>query len=306
MCTTAACGSISDQTTAAPAVESAWGAFIPSVLPAAGSTRSLIRQLTGLAGTPPEYLHRFAAIGDSAPIAEFDAIADAGATALLTLEPWIAGAGIDQPSHSLARIAAGAFDADLHRWGAELGAWGRPVLLRFAQEMNGTWYPWSIGVNGNTAADYRATWKRMRAGIRSAGAANVEFVWAPNVVTEGTTAFVDAYPGADQVDRVALDGYNWGAAPGHHWQSPADLFSASLATLRDLDSTHPILITEVASADGPSPEDKAGWIRDFLTIVDAEPRLEGFLWFQTDKERDWRFNSTQVSLAAFRDGVVGR
>ncbi len=74
--------------------------------------------------------------------------------------------------------------------------------------------------------------------------------------------------------------------------------------MRDLDRTHPILITEVASADGPSPEDKAGWIRDFLTIVDAEPRLEAFLWFQTDKERDWRFNSTQLSLAAFRDGLA--
>jgi hypothetical protein len=203
-----ACGSPAPHQSRPGAVAAPWGAFIPSVLPAVGSTRSPIRQLTGLAGIPPKYLHRFAAIGDSAPVAEFDAIAATGATVLLTLEPWIAGGGVDQPSHSLARIAAGAFDADLHRWGAELGAWGRPVLLRFAQEMNGTWYPWSIGVNGNTAADYRDAWTRMRDRIRSAGAGHVEFVWAPNVVTGGTTAFVDAYPGVEQVDHVALDGYN--------------------------------------------------------------------------------------------------
>ncbi|MDL9948715.1 glycosyl hydrolase [Gordonia sp. ABSL11-1] len=297
--TTAACAPGDDLATDHPT----WGAFIPSVLPTPGSSRSPMHQLTILAGTRPGYLHRFAAIGDSAPVAELTAIADAGATPLLTLEPWIAGRGIDQPSHALRRVASGAFDADLRRWGAELAAWGRPVLLRFAQEMNGTWYPWSIGVNGNSAADYRQAWMRMRRQIRAAAADQVQFVWAPNVITEGTNDFAAAYPGSDHVDLVALDGYNWGTVPGHHWQSADNLFTASLAALRRLDTTHPILITEVASAEGNAPDDKANWIRDFFAIVQREPRLESFLWFQTDKERDWRFNSTPASLAAFRTSL---
>ncbi|MGC4934392.1 glycoside hydrolase family 26 protein [Gordonia sp. DT30] len=304
----AACAS-DRQVTPAPATPPPalrpWGAFIPSVLPAAGSTRSPLQQLATLAGAPPKYVHRFAAIGDPVPTAELDAIATTGATPLLTLEPWRPDGGVDQPDHSLARIAAGAFDTQFASWADGLASWGKPVLLRFAQEMNGTWYPWSIGVNGNTAADYRAAWARMHSVMHEARIPSVQFVWAPNVLTPGTNPFADAYPGSDLVDVLGLDGYNWGEQPGHHWQAATDLFAPSLDALREIDGTHPILVTEVASADGPSPEDKAGWIRDFFTLIQSQSRVEGFVWFQMDKERDWRFNSTPASTAAFRAGVAG-
>ncbi|MEE4025377.1 glycosyl hydrolase [Gordonia sp. PKS22-38] len=296
----AACGSSTSED-AGP--RRAWGAYIPSVIPASDTSPSPIDQLAALAGAAPAYLHRFAAIGDSAPTTDLDAIVDAGATPLLTLEPWRPDGGIVQPRYTLSRIAAGDFDADFRRWAAQLAEWGRPVLLRFAQEMNGTWYPWSIGVSGNTAADYRNAWSRMRSVFGDEGVENVSFVWAPNALTVATTDFGDAYPGADHVDYLALDGYNWGDTPGHHWQPAADLFSPSLARLRELDADLPLLITEVGCAEGPAPEMKADWIRDFFAVVDAEPRLKAFLWFQTDKERDWRFNTTPASTQAFRRGV---
>ncbi|MDS1116015.1 hypothetical protein RD149_19900 [Gordonia westfalica] len=206
----------SDDPVESPQHKQAWGAFLPRVQPVDAGSASPIAQLAALAGQQPRYLHCFAAIGDSAPTADLTAIAVAGATPLLTLEPWRPGAGTDQPSYAMARFAGGDFDAELRRWGSELSSWGRPVFLRFAQEMNGTWYPWSIGVNGDE---------------------------------------------------------------------------------------QPILITEVASADGPQDDMKARWIRDFFEIVRTQDRLAGFLWFQMDKERDWRFNSTAASTSAFRTGL---
>lgn len=170
--------------------------------------------------------------------------------------------------------------------------------------MNGTWYPWSIGVSGNTADDYRAAWLRMHSIFDDAHADNVRFVWAPNVRTAGTTDFTTAFPGHDHVDYLGLDGYNWGEGAGHRWQWPEELFSTSLTTLARLDSDRPILVTEVASADGAAPDDKATWIRRFFGIVEATDRLDGALWFQTDKERDWRFNSTPQSLNAFRESTA--
>lgn len=271
---------------------------------ASESGRSPITGLGTLAGAAPAYLHRFCAIGDSVPTADLDAIAGAGATPLLTLEPWRPDGGLVQPGFALSKIAAGAFDADLTRWGRGLAEWGKPILLRFAQEMNGTWYPWAVGVNGTTAADYRAAFRRVRSVITAQGATQVRFVWAPNAITLGTNPFADSFPGTDQVDVLGLDGYNWGEAPGHHWQAAGDLFTPSLDALRALDAEHPILITEVASADGPIPEQKAAWIRDFFGIVHTQYHVEGFVWFQTDKERDWRFNSTSASLEAFRAGVA--
>ncbi|WP_331852583.1 hypothetical protein [Gordonia insulae] len=40
------------------------------------------------------------------------------------------------------------------------------------------------------------------------------------------------------------------------------------------------------------------------SVVESEPRIQAFLWFQMDKERDWRFNSTAQSLQAFRASVA--
>ncbi|MAU81475.1 MAG: endoglucanase [Gordonia sp.] len=287
-----------------PTPDRRWGAYIPSVLPASASSPSPIDQLAALAGAAPGYLHRFAAIGDNAPIADLDAIVEAGAGPLLSLEPWQPDGGIEQPRYALSRIASGDFDDDFRRWATQLVDWGKPILLRFAQEMNGTWYPWAIGIGGNTAAGYRAAWNRMWRIFDDVGADNVRFVWAPNALTAATTDFADAYPGHGVVDYLAVDGYNWGEAPGHHWQSARDLFPPSLSRLREVGGNQPLLITEVGCADGPSPEAKADWIADFFTIVDAEPRLEALLWFQTDKERDWRFNTTPASTAAFRQGLA--
>ncbi|MFT4041873.1 MAG: glycosyl hydrolase [Gordonia sp. (in: high G+C Gram-positive bacteria)] len=281
-----------------------WGAFIPTVISTAATDHSPIARLAALAGAQPGYLHRFAAFGDSAPIGEFDAISATGATPLLTLEPWVPGAGIVQPQFALSRVAAGAFDDDVRRWASNLRAWGKPLLLRFAQEMNGTWYPWAVGTNTNTATDYRAAWIRVRSVFADAGAHNVRFVWSPNVITTGTNDFTDAYPGSSHVDILGLDGYNWGDTSGHQWQSAHDLFIPSLATLRGLDPDHPILITEVASADAADADRKARWIRDFVGLVGTQARVDGFLWFQMDKERDWRFNSTPQSTLAFHESLA--
>lgn len=282
----------------------AWGAYIPTVLPSDGSADSPIEQLAALAEVHPRYLHRYAAIGEPAPIPEFDAIVTAGSTPLLTVEPWLAGQGPNQPEYALQRIAAGDFDRELRRWGAELTAWGRPVLFRFAPKMNTAAYPWSLGVNGNTARDYRGAWSRMRTVVGTEGTGNIRFVWAPAVLTTETKPFAEAYPDANEVNYVALDGYNWGDADGHRWTPAADLFGTSLAVLRELDGDHPMLITEVACATAPQLGLKANWIRDFFTLIDNEPRLEAFLWYQADTQRDWRFNSTSASIDAFRSSLA--
>lgn len=299
--TVAAC---STGTTSGSVQDRTWGAYIPTVLPPDDSAESPIKQLAALADVHPRYIHRYAAIGDAAPITEFDAIVAAGSTPLLTVEPWIPNEGPDQPEYALQRIAAGDHDNELRRWGEELTAWGRPVLFRFAPKMNTAAYPWSLGVNGNTARDYRGAWSRMRTVVSTEGTGNIRFVWAPNVLTPKTKSFVEAYPTADEVDYVALDGYNWGDVDGHRWTSAADLFGTSLAVLRELDGDHPMLITEVACATAPQLGVKANWIRDFFALIDNEPRLEAFLWYQADTQRDWRFNSTTASIDAFRSSLA--
>ncbi len=276
-----------------------WGAFLSDP---ASASRATFDRFVALAGAEPRLLHRYAAIGDTHPGPHLDTIRRLGATPLLTVEPWNPRAGLNQQGSSLASIGAGQHDPALQRWASELGSWSHPILLRFAQEMNGSWYPWAVGVGGNTASDYRAAWVRMHR-IISAQAPNVEFVWAPNVLTKGTRNFADCYPGDRFVDYLGLDGYNWGDSPGHRWQSAGELFAGSVSALRRLSPALPIVITEVGCAEGPSPEAKAQWIDEFFTDIMGNTDVTGFLWFQTDKERDWRINSSPASTQAFRDGL---
>lgn len=286
----------------APSHVRSWGAFLPVVSPGSGGTPTPIDQLAALAGAQPDYLQLYASTRDSLPVDILDSVRRQGVTPMLTLEPWRHQDGPYQPDYSLAALVAGRHDADLSRWAGQLGAWGHHILLRFAQEMNGPWYPWSIGINQNTVGEYRAAWMRMH-GIISRKAPNVRFVWAPNAITEGTTDFADCYPGGQYVDYLGLDGYNWGAAPGHSWQSADKLFTGSIAGLERLDRRLPILVTEVGCAEGESVEQKAVWIREFFEVIGQSRRVEGFLWFQMDKERDWRFNSTVGSAEAFRGAL---
>jgi hypothetical protein len=287
----------------APAQPLEWGVYVPDD----SAPSSDLETVTAMAGEAPEYVLRFAAIGEPVPVDHLNQIADAGMTPVLTLEPWRPGAGTDQPDYTVARIAAGDHDADLTRWATELAAWGRPLLLRFAHEMNGDWYPWSTGAEGASAESYVAAWRHVHDIFRAAGAEEVQFVWAPNVPLGGVPGFEDAYPGADVVDVLGLDGYNWGDGDGHTWQEPEDLFGEGLDRLRSLEGEQPILVTETASAEGPRlGADKARWISDLVRFLADQDRVVGFIWFQAEKERDWRMNSTADAEAAFRDALAQR
>lgn len=78
-------------------------------------------------------------------------VAQRGSTPEITWEPWDSSKPLyaPQPSFRLRNIIDGKFDPYIRSWARTLAAWGRPVRLRFAQEMNGSWYPWSENANGN-------------------------------------------------------------------------------------------------------------------------------------------------------------
>jgi hypothetical protein len=225
-------------------------------------------------------------------------------TPMVSLEP-VDQNGTDIP---LSQIAAGNYDTYIHKAASVAKAWGGRIMIRFAYEMNlspDAGIPWGGGpgaVGGNTAADYIAAWRHVVGIYRADGATNAEFVWAPNI-DDGGIPFSQYFPGDEWVDDVGLDGYNWGSAfesTGHKWLGLGDTFSSSYATLTQL-SSKPVIFTETASAEIGG--DKAAWIRrGFLNELPQRfPRVTGVIWFNVQKESDWRVDSSQASLEAFRE-----
>lgn len=258
-----------------------------------------------LAGESPSSVLFYKDFLQAPPISEMNAARARGAVPLVTWEPWAWGGGLDQPAYALDRIAAGDFDARIVEWGQALAAWGYPVQLRFAHEMNGNWYPWAEGVNGNGAGDYVQAWRHVHDVMAATGASNVSWVWSPNVPYWGSTDLAGLFPGAGYVDVVALDGYNWGtSASWSGWISPQDLFAPGIAELRALAPGLPILIAETASSEAGGS--KAAWNTDLVSYLAAQPDVMGFVWFHMQKEADWRINSSDASAAAFKSALAAR
>ena len=291
----------SEATDADPGHSLTWGVFVPQ----GGTHRHDLEEVQTMTGRAPDHVVYFASLEQDVPTAVLDRISEGGATPILSLEPWVPDAGPSQPAYALARINAGDHDPELQRWAESLAAWGKSVLLRFGHEMNGDWYPWAVGVNGNTAGDYIAAWNRMHDAFDAAGADNVSFVWAPNVPhVNSTVDFASVYPGPDRVDVFGIDGYNM-IGNGSPWRSPQELFGAGLDELRALDGDQPILVTETASSEGArSGADKAQWITSLTGYLSHEDRVTGFIWFNAKKEQDWRINSTRESEIALRDALA--
>jgi len=224
-----------------------------------------------------------------------------GSVPMVTLEPWNYLYGTWQTQYRLSQIYNGAFDSLLTKWAQDSKAWGKTYYLRFAHEMNGNWYPWSEQVNFNRSGDYVKAWKHVVDIFRREGASNVKFVWCPNVNYQGSTPLTQLFPGDSYIDYTCMDGYNWGNTNGG-WQSFTTLFKSTYDQLAQI-SSKPVIIGETASAEQGGS--KANWITNgYGSEIDTMPRIMLINWFNQNKEKDWRINSSASSQNAFRNAIA--
>jgi len=90
-------------------------------------------------------------------------------------------------------------DVYLHKWAQAAAEAHKPILLRFASEMNGTWMPYS----GNPD-EYVRKWRLVYETIKSV-APNVIMVWCPFATPRRTIPLY--YPGDEYVDWVGVNIY---------------------------------------------------------------------------------------------------
>ena len=232
------------------------------------------------------------------PLAEAQAAADRGSVLLIAWEPWESERGTEvQPDMAPDRVLAGDFDPLIDSWAADVAAFGDPLMIRFAPEMNGDWRPWSPGVAGGTSQEYVDMWRYVVDRFRVAGVSNVRWVWNPYVESGESTPMAQLYPGDDYVDYVALDGFNWGSAREWGWQSYNDIFASSVDRLDAIAPDKPWMIAEVGCAPGRA---KADWTEELLTRAHADG-ASAVVWFEVDKETDWRITSDPKATRVVSD-----
>jgi len=192
-------------------------------------------------------------------------------------------------------IAAGRYDDMIRQRARETKALGQPVLIRWFWEMDGNKKADFAG----TPKEYIAAWRRIVSTFRTEGADNVDWVWCPNASAFNDGEAQKFYPGDDFVDWTCADGYNWAPGrPGDEYRTFKEIFAGfyAWATLHD----KPIMVGEFGVQER-NPGEKAQWITDARQAIKSDfPRLRSIVYFNSNKDYDWRLTTSDAAFEAFR------
>lgn len=255
--------------------------MIGMYLPGAPADISRVDQFTATYQYVPKILNWYVAWGEEVSLQALRQLRLRNIIPMITIEPWDPKRPREDV-YPLDNISRGLYDGYLSSLAVTIRTYNHPVLIRFAHEMNGDWYPWG---------QQPQAWKNAMAqlGIIFHNVDNVFWVWCPNIIYPGSRPLVEYYPGDFYADWIGLDGYNWGTP----WVWPGELFGPSMREIRDF-SNKPLLICETACAEHPDKDRWIGALRNLRTP---------FIWFNEKKERDWRVNSSVNAQLAFQQLV---
>jgi hypothetical protein len=258
----------------------AWGAY-------AGDSVTDDALFETLVGRKMDLRPVFVGWNDPFPSAFGPTVRDNGKTLVVFWEQY--GVTLDE-------IINGKADAYIVQFAESVRVYDGPVMLVPFHEMNGNWDPWDGTAVGNTPAKVISAWKHIHDRFRTVQ--NVKFAWDVNngsVPDTPTNAITLYYPGDLYVDYVAVDGFN----DGDPEQSWSEVFAPTLEELKRYQK--PIYILSMATAQSPR---KAAWITDALTVqIPKHKEIVGWVWFNQNKEQDWRVSADANALAAFKAGL---
>jgi hypothetical protein len=273
------------------------GFYDPAAVQSFGST---IGQHVGIVQNFVGWDYTANATWNRFPTTRVEAVIQAGSTPEITWDPTITGDPVNQPSMSLASITAGTHDHYIRQFAEAAKAVGKPILLRFAHEMNGAWTSYCQCNSGNHTGDFVNAWRHVWNIFHRVGATNVRWIWSPDAGPAGERSLKELYPGNAYVNWTGLDGYSY---PLGGCKSPAQIFGPALREIRSF-SDRPVMLAEVAVASTcPNP---AGWITRLFSWLKANPTIKSLTWWQrTSGGTNWLVNSSAESLAAFKVGLAG-
>jgi mannan endo-1,4-beta-mannosidase len=200
---------------------------------------------------------------------------------------------INPSGTTMAGIASGREDSYLRSYAQAVRAFGGPVVIGFAHEMNGSWYPWGYGRTPPPV--WVAAWRHVVHVFRQSRATNVTWLWTVSAGSTSPSRVRRYWPGAAYVNWVGIDGYYY--KPTKRF---AQIFAPSIRVIRSF-TRDPIMLSETAI--GPV----AGQARMIPNLFAGIRRyhLRGLVWFdvaqhQGKYHQDWRLEGDPAGLAVFR------
>ncbi|UKL13281.1 glycoside hydrolase family 26 protein [Dissulfurimicrobium hydrothermale] len=262
------------------------------------------------------------------PQRQLEIISRYGAIPLVFWSPW------DRPYQesrgpdrfNLRSILKGRWDGYIDKWADAARRYGKPILVSWGLEMNGTWFPWSgyfygggkvVRRKGSVVLYqgpelYKKAYRYVVDRVRARGADNI--LWGFHVNHYGLpqaawNRIANYYPGPEYVDWLGLSVYGkmfkW-----QDWASFYDVMDNAYKEICGLDPIKPVIVAEWGVGEFP-PADKAGFVKEALSGFETRyTRVKAAIyWHERWQNEDGSFsnlhvNSSPEALEAYREGIA--
>jgi mannan endo-1,4-beta-mannosidase len=263
-------------------------------------------------GARPQLIAKFEAFANNRTIDAFmhEAERQGVRQLLVSWEPWSpvptargsAAQFRPQLGYRNADIAAGWQDGYIERFARHLTEFRGIVYLRYAHEMNGSWYPWSHDSKG-----YVRAWRHVVRLFRRVGADNVRFVWSVNpslyLPPKAWMRSLRLYwPGRRYVSVVGTTMINFGGEKNY----TVERFAPRLHALWRL-YRKPLMITEANTEF----RNRVPWLRRLRRTLNRMPFVRAIAWSQLPSrgkahldaigDLSWNVRGDPAASAVLRD-----
>jgi beta-mannanase len=178
----------------------------------------------------------------------------------------------DNSSLTLSAITDGQTDAYLRREARAVRAYRGLVYIRFAQEMNGNWFPWS----GDPAV-FVSAWRHIWNVFHATGATNIRWIWGPDLLTNDdasqyATDTAPYWPGGRYVNIVGPTMVEFA------FESNCEV-ACRFARIDWLHATFnkPVWLAET-KVDGA---ERYSWLTTLRTTLASRPWVSAVIWSET-------------------------
>lgn len=252
------------------------------------------------------------------PVRMVETIHSMGSVPMITWEPWVVDFDERIRKHlppraereyaSLHAIARGDYDFYIVPWARAAAAHRKPILLRFAHEMNDPYrYPWGPQ-NGNRPEDFIAAWKHVHLIFQKMSATNVLWVWSPHV---SMPWFEYYYPGRQYVDWIGVGVLNYGnVASWSRWWTFHQILEKAYPTLLRMEK--PVMICEFGTLARGG--DMAEWYRQAFYHINHTYRrgVKAVIFFNQPRDitispafpLNWSLTQSQKAAVTVREGIA--
>ena len=225
---------------------------------------------------------------------------------------------------SLQSIIDGVHDKALRQWARDAKADGIPLLMDFAMEMNGDWFPWSGVRNGagqtmhygdpkypDGPERYRDAYRHIIDLFRAEGATNITWFFHPDITSAPAQAWNEPryyYPGDAYIDWIGVSIYGPLHPKEDYWETFRQMVAQRHTSITAISATKPVAVLEFGVTDHHPLGSKRAWLRDAFETLMHNPYINfkaASYWHENWEEDDnlWatlRVDSSPGVLAMFR------